>query len=165
MAQTRVTAPHFIRPGSIARAINRFYGSLTKHGLSMPYSFLLSVPGRKTGETRSVPVNLLQSNGKLFLVATRGNTQWARNARASRKILLTRGRLRMKFFLRVVPDNEKPAVLRSYLSRFKWMAWRFFPLPSSSPLAMFKPIAARYPVFELSRIGPESPPESPDSKE
>jgi hypothetical protein len=106
MAQTRVTAPHFIRPGSIARAINRFYGSLTKHGLSMPYSFLLSVPGRKTGETRSVPVNLLQSNGKLFLVATRGNTQWARNARASRKILLTRGRLRMKFFLRVVPATK-----------------------------------------------------------
>jgi hypothetical protein len=41
----------------------------------MPYSFLLSVPGRRTGEMRSVPVNLLQRNGKLFLVATRGNTQ------------------------------------------------------------------------------------------
>jgi hypothetical protein len=165
MAQTRVSPPHFLRPGPIARAINRFYGSLTKRGLSMPYSFLLSVPSRRTGKTRSVPVNLLQSNRKLFLVATRGHTQWARNARASRKILLTRGRLRMEFSLRVVPNNEKPFVLRSYLSRYKWMAWRFFPLPSGSPLATFEPIAAHYPVFELSRIRPESPPESPDSKE
>ena len=165
MAQTHRTPLHFIPPGPIAGAVNRLYGSLTRLGLSMPYSFLLSVPGRRTGEMRSVPVNLLQSNGKLFLVATRGHTQWARNARASRKILLTRGRLRMEFSLRVVPDNEKPAVLRSYLSRFKWMAWRFFPLPSGSPLATFEPIAARYPVFELSRIRPESPPESPDSKE
>ena len=71
----------------------------------------------------------------------------------------------MEFSLRVVPDNEKPFVLRSYLSRYKWMAWRFFPLPSRSPLATFEPIAARYPLFELSRIRPESPPESPDSKE
>jgi deazaflavin-dependent oxidoreductase (nitroreductase family) len=144
------TPPHFISPGPIARMMNRLYGSLTRIGLSMPYSFLLSVAGRRTGETRSLPVNLLQHNGKLFLVATRGHTQWARNARASRKIFLTRGRRRMEFSVRVIPDREKAAVLQSYLSRFKWMAWRFFPVRAGSPLATFEAIAARYPVFELS---------------
>jgi deazaflavin-dependent oxidoreductase (nitroreductase family) len=161
MAHTIGTPLHFIPPGSIARAVNRFYGSLTRLGLSMPYSFLLSVPGRRTGETRSVPVNLLRHNGKLFLVATRGYTQWARNACASGNIFLTQGKLRMEFSLRVIPDSEKPAVLQSYLSRFKWMAWRFFPVRAGSPLANFEPIAARYPVFELIRIRPESYPESP----
>ena len=165
MAQTIGTPLHFIPPGSIARVVNRLYGLLTRLGLSMPYSFLLSVPGRRTGKTRSVAVNLLQYDGKLFLVATRGHTQWARNARASRKILLTRGRLRMEFFLREIPENEKAAVLQSYLTRFNWMAWRFFAVRAGSPLATFEPIAASYPVFELIRMRPENPPESPPSKE
>jgi len=165
MVQTIGSPLHFIPPGPIARVVNRFYGSLTRLGLSMPYSFLLSVAGRRTGKTRSLPVNLLQYNGKLFLVATRGHTQWARNACRSRKIFLTRGRLRIEFSLRVVPDSEKPAVLQSYLSRFKWMAWRFFPVRAGSPLVTFEPIAARYPVFELIRTRPEDYPESPDFKE
>jgi deazaflavin-dependent oxidoreductase (nitroreductase family) len=165
MAQTIGTPLHFIPPGSVARVVNRFYGSLTRLGLSMPYSFLLSVPGRRTGKTRSVAVNLLQYDGKLFLVATRGHTQWARNARASRKIFLTRGRLRLGFSLREIPDNRKAAVLQSYLTRFHWMAWRFFPLHAGSPLAAFEPIAASYPVFELIRMRPETPPESPLSNE
>jgi deazaflavin-dependent oxidoreductase (nitroreductase family) len=165
MAQTIGTPLHFIPPGSIARVVNRFYGSLTRLGLSMPYSFLLSVPGRRTGKTRSVAVNLLQHDGKLFLVATRGHTQWARNARASRKIFLTRGRLRLGFSLREIPDNQKAAVLQSYLTRFNWMAWRFFPVRAGSPLATFEPIAASYPVFELIRMRPETPPESPLSNE
>lgn len=163
MAQTIGTPLHFSPPGSIARVVNRFYGSLTRLGLSMPYSFLLSVPGRRTGKTRSVPVNLLQHDGKLFLVATRGHTQWARNARASRKIFLTRGRLRLGFSLREIPHNEKAAVLQSYLTRFNRMAWRFFPVRAGSPLGAFEPIAERYPVFELIRIRRESSTESPDS--
>ena len=163
MTQTTGTVLHFTPPGPIARAINWFYGSLTRHGLSMPYSFLLSVPGRRTGEMRSLPVNLLELNGKLFLVGTRGHTQWARNACASRQIFLRRGRLRMDFSLRVLPDGDKPAVLQSYLSQFKWMASRFFPVRAGSPPEAFEPIAARYPVFELIGIRPETSPESPDS--
>ena len=78
-------------------------------------------------------------------------------------ILNTR-KLHMEFSLRVIPDSEKPAVLQSYLSRFKWMAWRFFPVRVGSPLVTFEPIAARYPVFELIRIRPEDSSESPDLK-
>ena len=157
MVQTLGAPPHFIPPGPIARAVNRFYGWLTRLGLSMPYSFLLSVPGRTTGETRSVPVNLLKQNGKLFLVATRGHTQWARNAQASGKITLIRGRLRTEFSLRVVPDSDKPAVLRSYLTRFQWMAGRFFPVRAGSPLSAFESISARYPVYELIQMRSENP--------
>jgi deazaflavin-dependent oxidoreductase (nitroreductase family) len=160
MVQTLGAPPHFIPPGPIARAVNRFYGWLTRLGLSMPYSFLLSVPGRKTGETRSVPVNLLRQNGRLFLVATRGHTQWARNAQASGKITLIRGRLRTEFSLRVVPESDKPAVLKSYLSRYQWMAGRFFPVRAGSPLAAFESIAARYPVYELIQMRSENPPGS-----
>ena len=57
----------------------------------------LQVSGRKTGKIRSVPVNVLSHNEKIFLVATRGSTQWSRNVLANRNITLKRGRLRTEF--------------------------------------------------------------------
>jgi deazaflavin-dependent oxidoreductase (nitroreductase family) len=145
-------AAHFIRPSFAARVINRLYGWITSIGFGLPNSYVLQVSGRKTGKIRSVPVNVLSYNGKLFLVATRGHTQWSRNALANRNITLKRGRLRTQFRLRVVLDAEKPKVLKAYVNRFHRVSGRFFPISASSPSSAFAPIAARYPVFELIRI-------------
>ena len=50
---------------------------------------------------------------------------------------------------RVVPDVEKPDVLKAYLDRFKLTVQRYFPVPAGSPAEDLAPFAARYPVFEL----------------
>ena len=65
-------AAYFIRPSFAARVVNRLYGWITRVGLGLPNSYVLQVSGRKTGKIRSVPVNVLSYNGKVFLVATRG---------------------------------------------------------------------------------------------
>ena len=143
--------PHFVRPGFAARAVNGFYGWLTSVGLGPSYSYLLQVTGRKTGRPRSVPVNVLIHNGKLFLVATRGHTEWSRNLAADERVILKKGRVRLKFSARAVPDSEKPEILKEYLTRFNWMVRRFFPVKTDSALSAFAEIAGRYPVFELVR--------------
>jgi deazaflavin-dependent oxidoreductase (nitroreductase family) len=145
-------SPYFIQPSLLARIVNRSYGWITSIGFGLPNSYLLQVAGRKTGKIRSVPVNVLSYNGKLFLVATRGHTQWSRNALANRNVTLKRGTLRTEFRLRVVLDAEKPKILKAYVNRFHRMAGRFFPLSARAPSSAFAPIAARYPVFELIRI-------------
>jgi deazaflavin-dependent oxidoreductase (nitroreductase family) len=142
---------YFIRPSFPARIVNRLYGWITNIGFGRPNSYVLQVSGRKTGKIRSVPINVLSYNGKLFLVATRGHTQWSRNALANRNITLKRGRLRTEFRLRVVLDAEKPKILKAYVNRFRRMSGRFFPLPASAPSGAFAPIAPRYPIFELIR--------------
>lgn len=43
----------------------------------------LAVRGRRSGEWRTVPVNMLELDGQRYLVAPRGDTHWARNLRAS----------------------------------------------------------------------------------
>ena len=141
--------PHFVPPGFVARAVNRLYGRLTSLGLGPSYSFLLQTNGRKTGTTQSTPVNVLRSHGKLYLVGTRGHTQWARNALATGTVRLKRGRTLIGFRVRVVPDEEKAEILKAYLTRFSWMVSRFFPVAAESPLSAFAAIAPRYPVFEL----------------
>lgn len=44
---------------------------------------MLRVRGRKTGEVRETPVNLLTLDGARYLVAPRGVTQWVRNLRVA----------------------------------------------------------------------------------
>jgi deazaflavin-dependent oxidoreductase (nitroreductase family) len=142
---------HFIQASLLARLFSRCYGWLAGRGLGLSYSWVLEVAGRRTGKPEFTPVNLLSHDGKLFLVATRGQTQWARNAAAAGKLALKKGRVRMEFRLRVLRDEEKPKILKAYLLRFNWMVARFFPVRAGSPSTAFKPIAHRYPVFELIR--------------
>ena len=143
---------YFIQPGFLARVINRLYAWITRIGLGLPNSYVLQVPGRKTGKTRSVAVNVLSYNGRFFVVATRGSTQWSRNVLASPKVVLKRGRMRTEFRVRVVLDAEKPKVLKAYVTRFRRQCRRFFPVATGAPSASFAPLAERHPVFELIRM-------------
>jgi hypothetical protein len=87
-------------------------------------------------------------NGKQFLVAPRGRTQWVRNAEASGEVTLKKG-ARRKFRLRPLADSEKPHVLKQYLTNYKEAVQRFFPIPPDARLDAFAEIAAGYPAFEL----------------
>jgi deazaflavin-dependent oxidoreductase (nitroreductase family) len=140
---------HFTQPGLIARVINRLYGKLASFGLGPSYSFLLLTKGRKSGRTLATPVNVLRHRGKVYLVGTRGHTQWSRNASAAGEVTLKRGRIQINFCLRAIPDSEKPEILKTYLTRFNWMVSRFFPVPAEAAVNSFAAIAAQYPVFEL----------------
>lgn len=51
------------------RVFNRIVARMTKLGLSLMGSRVLSVRGRKSGEWRSTPVNLLILDGERYLVA------------------------------------------------------------------------------------------------
>jgi hypothetical protein len=91
---------------------------------------------------------LLEIDGKQFLVAPRGRTQWVKNAEASGEITLKRGS-RRKFHLRPLAEAEKPQILRQYLTNYKGAVQRFFPIPPDASLESFAEIAAGYPAFEL----------------
>jgi hypothetical protein len=97
----------------------------------------------------ATPVDVLELGGRRFLVAGRGRTQWVLNAEAAGEVTLRKGRTRLRFRLRVVPDAEKPETLKAYLDRFKLTVRRYFPVPPGSPAQAFVDLAGRYPVFEL----------------
>ena len=139
----------FRKPSAVEAFFNRALGFLVGLGIGPSYMQLLQVPGRKTGRVYSTPVNLLHVGGKLYLVAPRGRTQWVRNAEAAGEIVLKRGSTRRKYWLRPIPDVEKPELLKLYLESYKSAVQRYFPVPAGSPAAAFRDIASNYPVFEL----------------
>ena len=76
--------PHYREPGWFTKNVfNRAVAGLTRMGVSVLGSRVLRVKGRKTGEPRTTPVNLLTVDGTRYLVAARGETQWVRNLRAA----------------------------------------------------------------------------------
>lgn len=135
-------------PSSGEKFFNRAFGFLAGLGFAPSFIYLLEVRGRKSGKTYSTAVNLLEVNGKQFLVAPRGRTQWVRNAEAAGEVILKRG-ARRRFRFRSLADSEKPRVLKTYLTNYKSAVRKFFPIPPDAPLEEFAKIAAEYPVFEL----------------
>ena len=74
-------ARRYVRPTVPDRAFNGLIQLITRLGISVYGSRVLAVRGRKTGEWRTVPVNLLVHEGERYLVAPRGETEWVRNMR------------------------------------------------------------------------------------
>ena len=144
------STPSFQPPSSAERLFNRMFGFVVSLGLGPAYMYQLEVRGRKTGRIFSTPVSLVELDGKRFLVAPRGRTQWVRNAEAAGEVNLKKGSNRRNYRLRVLPDTEKPEILRTYLEHFRSAVQRFFPIPAGSPAQDFAPLAGNYPVFELS---------------
>ena len=145
------TAPHYRRPDWFTRTVlNRVVRWLTGAGLSVWGSRVLEVPGRKTGEPRRVPVNLLTFEGEDYLVSPRGNGQWVRNLRAAGTGELRVGGRTETFRGRELSDEEKVPVLRAYLKRWKFEVGVFFDGvgPESSDEEI-RAIAARHPAFEV----------------
>ena len=145
----------FTQPTLLDRIINRAFGFLVKLGLGLSHNFLLEVRGRKGGRIHSTPVNVLDYRDKKYLVAPRGDTQWVRNVIISREATLVKGTEREKVRLRPIADEAKAEILKAYLDRYKLTVQRYFPVPAGSPTEAFGPLAARYPVFEISRDSAE----------
>jgi hypothetical protein len=90
-------------------------------------------------------------DGKEYLVAARGETEWVRNVRATGgKLILILGRGRQEKTAVEVPEIDRPEILRLYLRRWKFEVGMFFEGvgPDSSD-AEFAAIAGQHPVFVL----------------
>ena len=146
------TAPRYLQPGWFTRNVfNRIIVNLTKLGISVRGSRELRVRGRASGTWRTVPVNPLELDGQRYLVAPRGVTQWVRNLRAAESGELRVGRRVEAFRATEIDDDDKVAILRAYLRRWRMEVGVFFegvgPDASDEEL---RAIADRHPVFRIT---------------
>jgi deazaflavin-dependent oxidoreductase (nitroreductase family) len=125
--------------------------ALTRIGISIYGSRVLEIKGRKSGEWRQTPVNLLRFEGADYLVAPRGQTQWVKNLRASGQGRLRVGRRARAFRAVELEDDDKPQLLRAYLKKWKFEVGVFFGgVGPDSPDEELRRIAPDHPVFRLT---------------
>ena len=145
------TQTRYIKPKSATNVFNETVARLTRMGVSVYGSRILYVRGRKSGEWRTTPVNpLTLADGERYLVAPRGNTQWVRNLRAVGTGELHIGRKVEPFTATEVADDDKPAILRAYLKRWKFEVGVFFDgVDAKAPEGTLREIAPGYPIFRI----------------
>jgi deazaflavin-dependent oxidoreductase (nitroreductase family) len=144
-------APHYRAPGWFTRKVfNPFVALLTRVGISVLGSRVLAVRGRTSGELRTTPVNLLDIEGKRYLVSPRGEGQWVKNLRVAGTGELRVGRRVEEFAARELPDTDKPPILRAYLKRWQMEVGVFFDgVSAKSTDDQLAAIAPRHPIFEV----------------
>jgi deazaflavin-dependent oxidoreductase (nitroreductase family) len=149
---------HYRQPGWFTKNVfNGLIASLTKVGVSVWGSRILSVRGRTSGEWRSNPVNLLTLNEHSYLVAPRGQTQWVRNLRVAKSGELRVGKRIQPFGAVELQDDQKSDILRAYLKRWKMEVGVFFDgVSATSPDAEVARIAPDHPIFEVTFEGASS---------
>jgi deazaflavin-dependent oxidoreductase (nitroreductase family) len=149
---THGTTSHYRQPGWFTKHVfNNIVAIATRLGLSVWGSRVLEVRGRKTGQARQTPVNLLTFEDATYLVAARGETEWVRNVRAADgRLDLLLGRRRTHYVATEFADGEKVPVLRAYLDRWKAEVGVFFdgvgPKSTDEEVAA---IAPQHPVFAI----------------
>ena len=139
----------FQKETAFERIANRTFGALVRLGLGLGHNYLLEVRGRKSGKVFSTPVNLLEYNGRRYLVASRGETQWARNVGAAGRVTLRKGARVREYKAIEVPVSARAPILKEFLDRFAASVQRFHAVPKGSPAEAHAADAPRHPVFEL----------------
>ena len=150
-----MTDRHYRPPGWFTRNVfNKTVAFSTRLGVSVWGSRVLEVRGRRSGEPRRVPVNLLVLDGVSYLSSPRGEGEWVRNVRAADgRLDLLLGRRREHYVATELTDSEKPDVLRAYLRRWKVEVGVFFDgVSAESPPEELERIAPRHPVFRLQLV-------------
>ena len=145
-------ATRYIQPKTATDFFNRVVARLTRMGISVYGSRVLWVRGRTSGEWRTTPVNpLTLKDGSRYLVAPRGNTQGVRNLRATGYTgELHVGRRAEPFVATEIADDDKPAILRAYLKRWKFEVGVFFDgVDAKAPEEKLREIAPGSPVFRI----------------
>ncbi|HEV7205113.1 MAG TPA: nitroreductase family deazaflavin-dependent oxidoreductase [Jatrophihabitans sp.] len=125
---------------------NRVLGPLIRLGV-VPGTYVLTVPGRRSGKPRSTPVTLVDGR---YLVAPYGPVDWVRNVRAAPTVTLSRRGRAVEYTVREVSADEAGPVLKRYVALAK-VTRPYFRAAPDAPPAEFAAEADRHPVFELIR--------------
>ena len=147
---------HYEKPDWITTHLaNPVIKFMTTIGFSVRGSRVLAVAGRTSGRIRTTPVNLLEIDGRRYLVAPRGETEWVRNIRVAGGGQLRLGRQREVIRVDEIPDDAKPPVLRAYLRRWQMETAKFFDgATAESSETELRRIAPRHPVFKIQEARP-----------
>jgi len=132
----------------LRRVANRLMEQLVRRGRGPSYTWLITVPGRKTGRPYTTPVNVVDEGGQRWLVAPYGDVGWVRNIRAAGRATLARGARADEVGVAEVGPQEAAPILRRYLSDTP-VTKPFFDAGKDSSLEAFAAEAPRHPVFRV----------------
>lgn len=140
------------RLGPARRAANTVMTGMIRLGRGGPSSYhLLTTTGRRSGQPRTTPVVLLETDAQRWLVSPYGTVGWVHNVRADPHVSLRRGRTTEVLTASEVDPETAGPVLRRYVRDVSITA-PFFAAQPDDPAERFVAEASRHPVFRLTAV-------------
>jgi deazaflavin-dependent oxidoreductase (nitroreductase family) len=134
-------------------------GPLVRRGLGAGLPFgpnvLLTVVGRTSGEPRTVPVAILETEGRRYVQSPFGEVHWVRNLRAAGVATLSKGDDRTAVTATELDPEDGGPVLRATLAPIlrsrvgAAVLRRTFGVKRGWTDADYVAMAGRHPMFEL----------------
>ncbi len=112
--------------------------------------YLLTVRGRKSGQPRTVPIAMIERNGKRYVGSPYGIVDWVRNLRAAGEAILTRGRRSETVNARELSKDEAVLVLQEDIKGGNPFA-RNYGVTADSSREEFERAVISHPLFVLER--------------
>jgi len=128
----------YLKPGSFTvKVANKVAMRTTLWGVHT-----LRVARRNSAQTQDLPVIPVEVDGHLYIVSTRGESDWVRNVRAAGRVALgQKGDLR-DYTVAEVPVAEREPVITAYrkkAGREVEQYWKKLPDPADHPLFRLAP--------------------------
>src|SRR5438128_7854132 len=117
MSNTRVLGP--ARAPSLIPVLNPLIRRLIGAGLPFGPNVLLTVRGRTSGVPRTVPVAIVEHEGRRYVQSPFGEVNWVRNLRASGEATVSKGRSRQDVTAFELTPDEAGHVLHAAVSPYQ----------------------------------------------
>jgi deazaflavin-dependent oxidoreductase (nitroreductase family) len=143
------TGPKTYRSSQSRRAVDRIYAALTRHGLGASYRHLLTVRGRSSGLPRTTPVDVMDHDDTLWLVAPYGEVNWVKNLRVAGVAELRRGRRGRTFEAHEVGPGLAAPVIRQYIAQVS-VTRAYWTVSAEATVDELRAEARQHPVFRLT---------------
>ena len=110
---------------------------------------MLSVPGRRTGRIRQIPLHVIPHGSYRYLVAIYGEQELVRNLRANNMNgRLSRGGHEDEVTLEAIPIKEAGDVLKGYLEAIPHVR-PYLDIPEQPTDNLWIELASTHPVFRI----------------
>lgn len=110
--------------------------------------YLLTVRGRKSGLPRTVPIAIMERDGRRYVGSPYGIVDWVRNIRAAGEAILTRKRRSETVKAQEVPPDQAAPILREEIRAGNPFI-RYYGVTADSSLEEFEQAAITHPLFVL----------------
>jgi len=135
----------------LTRRVNAVFTWLAGRGRGKRYLHVLTVAGRRTGQPRSTPVDVMDVAGQRFLVAPYGEVNWVRNVRAAGSVRLSRAGDDTSWRAEEVHGLAAVPVLRQYI-RTVPVTRAYWEVAADAPDEELAAVVDRHPVFRLHAV-------------
>ena len=142
----RVTQTYRLTSGNLL--VNAVFSTLTRLGLGRRERHILTVVGRKSGQPRSTPIDVITVDGERWLVAGYAVSSWVHNLRAAGKGTLSRARRTEPIRAVELDLASSVPILRRYLEAVR-VVRPYFQASIDSRDEEFLADAPHHPVFRV----------------